>query len=85
MDTEGEEGGEKRHDLHLQVGPAAATTQYNPWVFARTPAEAIQISRSVRARLRTSTGNRGYAYYKVRKALCAYWKAKLRKETAWKD
>ena len=84
MDSEGEVGGEKRHDNHLAVGSPGGPTEYNPWVYARTPAESIQISRSVRARLRASEGNRQYAYYKIRKALCAYWKAKLRKAMAWK-
>ena len=66
------------------MGKARGKTQYNPWAFARTRAEAAAISGMVRSRLRTPKGNRQYAYYKVRKALCVYLKARESKKTAWK-
>ena len=82
---EGGVGGETQSfDSDKSVGKARGTTQYNPWAFARTGAEAAAISRMVRARLRASKGNRQYAYYKIRKALCAYLKARESKTTAWK-
>ena len=76
-----------RHDIHLQVGSPGCQThfaEWNPWAWATTAAEAVQISRSYRARLRASIGDRAYAGYRIRKALCAVWKARTRAKTAFK-
>ena len=85
MNTEGEVGGERlSYDADQSLGPTRSATEYNPWAFAKSRTEATAISRMVRSRLRASKGNRKYAYYKVRKALCAYLKAREAKTTAWK-